>query len=64
MIVWPATQFIQDTSHLEEILAQMDAEKELRVKEFQDQKMLVEAERIKKRVEYDIRMIRETGFVT
>jgi excinuclease ABC subunit B len=64
VIVWPATQFIQDTSHLEEILAQMDAEKELRVKEFQDQKMLVEAERIKKRVEYDIRMIRETGFVT
>ena len=25
--------------------------------------MLVEAERIKKRVEYDLRMIRETGFV-
>ena len=25
--------------------------------------MLVEAERIKKRVEYDIRMIKETGFV-
>jgi len=25
--------------------------------------MLVEAERIKKKVEYDIRMIRETGFV-
>jgi excinuclease UvrABC helicase subunit UvrB len=42
----------------------MDAEKEIRVKEFKDQKMLVEAERIKKRVEYDIRMIRETGFVT
>jgi excinuclease ABC subunit B len=42
----------------------MNAEKEVRVKEFQDQKMLVEAERIKKRVEYDIRMIRETGFVT
>ena len=32
--------------------------------QFKDQKMLVEAERIKKRVEYDIRMIRETGFVT
>ena len=64
VIVWPATQFIQDTSHLEDILEQMDAEKEIRVKEFKDQKMLVEAERIKKRVEYDIRMIRETGFVT
>ena len=43
-------------SHLEDILSQMNAEKEVRVKEFQDQKMLVEAERIKKRVEYDIRM--------
>ena len=64
VIVWPATQFIQDTSRLEDILSQMDAEKELRVKEFKDQKMLVEAERIKKRVEYDIRMIRETWFVT
>jgi excinuclease ABC subunit B len=64
VIVWPATQFIQDTSHLEDILEQIDAEKEKRVKEFKDQKMLVEAERIKKRVEYDIRMIRETGFVT
>jgi excinuclease UvrABC helicase subunit UvrB len=32
----------------------------LRVKELEKKKMMVEAERIKKRVEYDIRMIRET----
>jgi excinuclease ABC subunit B len=62
VIVWPATQFIQDISHLEEILEQMNIEKDLRVKEFEKKWMLVEAERIKKRVEYDIRMIRETGF--
>ena len=61
-IVWPATQFIQDTSHIEEILKQMDVEKELRVKELEKKKMMVEAERIKKKVEYDIRMIRETWF--
>jgi excinuclease UvrABC helicase subunit UvrB len=38
----------------------MDQEKETRVKEFLDAKMPIEAERIKKRVEYDIRMMRET----
>jgi excinuclease ABC subunit B len=58
--VRPATQFLQDVTDLEAILTQMDAEKEERVKEFEKAGLLVEAERIKKRVEYDIRMIRET----
>lgn len=63
IILWPATQYIQDTSDLETILQEINSEKELRIKEFEKAWMLVEAERIKKRVEYDIRMIRETGFV-
>ena len=62
-MLWPATQYLQDTTDLEQILAQMQAEKELRVKEFEKLNMPIEAERIKKRAEYDIRMIRETGFV-
>ncbi len=62
-VLWPATQYLQDTSDLELILQQINTEKELRVKEFEKLGMLVEAERIKKKVEYDIRMIRETGFV-
>ncbi len=62
LLVWPATQFLQDTTNIEQILADIDAEKEQQVKYFTDRKQLVEAERIKKRVEYDIRMIRETGF--
>lgn len=62
-MLWPATQYLQDTTDLEQILAQIQAEKELRVKEFEKLNMPIEAERIKKRVEYDIRMIRETGFV-
>jgi len=56
----PASQFLQDVSDLDTILEQMNAEKDLRVKEFEKQGMIVEAERIKKRVEYDIRMIKET----
>jgi len=59
-MLWPATQYLQDVSDLEKILQQMDAEKELRVKEFEKMGMALEAERIKKKVEYDIRMIRET----
>ena len=63
IILWPATQYLQHTNDLETILQQIDLEKELRIKEFEKAWMLVEAERIKKRVEYDLRMIRETGFV-
>ena len=62
-MLWPATQYLQDDSDLETILSQINAEKELRIKEFEKLWMLVEAERIKKRVEYDIRLIRETWFV-
>ena len=36
IILWPATQYLQDTSDLELILQQMTAEKELRVKEFEN----------------------------
>jgi excinuclease UvrABC helicase subunit UvrB len=46
--------------NIDVILEQMQAEMELRHKEFTDAGLLVEAERIKKRVSYDIRMIRET----
>jgi excinuclease ABC subunit B len=35
IILWPATQYLQDTSDIELILQQMNIEKELRVKEFE-----------------------------
>lgn len=63
VILRPATQYLQDTSDLESVLDQMNAEKEFRIKELEKSWMMIEAERIKKRVEYDIRMIKETGFV-
>ena len=51
IVLWPATQYLQDTEDLENILQQIDAEKELRIKEFERAGMMIEAERIKKRVE-------------
>lgn len=62
IFIWPATQFLQDISDLDAILVKMNTEKEFRVKEFEKKWMMIEAERIRKKVEYDIRMIKETWF--
>jgi len=63
LTIRPATQYIQDLSNLEEILEKITEELAQRIKYFQDNGQLVEAQRLKKRVEYDMRMIKETGFV-
>lgn len=61
--IWPATQYLQDLSDIDPILEQINAEMELRVKEFEKAGLFIEAERVKKKTLYDIRMIKETGFV-
>jgi excinuclease ABC subunit B len=60
--VFPATHFLTIDQHLEEVLAQIDADKVARVKELHDGGHLVEAQRLKSRTEYDLEMIRETGY--
>jgi excinuclease UvrABC helicase subunit UvrB len=35
IVIWPATQFLQDISDLDNILIQMDQEKNHRVEEFE-----------------------------
>lgn len=59
----PATQYIQDVWDLPTIIANIEDEMKLRVSEFEKAWMLLEAERIKKRTMYDMRMIAETWFV-
>jgi excinuclease ABC subunit B len=63
LTVWPATQYLQDQSDLPNILSQIQQDMELRCKAFTDQGKLVEAERLRKRVSYDVKMIQETWFV-
>jgi excinuclease ABC subunit B len=60
--VFPATHFLTIDTHLEEVLAQIDADKVARVKELEAGGHIVEAQRIKSRTEYDLEMIRETGY--
>ena len=42
----------------------IEAELELRLKEFKKQDKLLEAQRIEQRTRYDLEMIREVGFCT
>lgn len=54
---------MQDLSELEDTLSRITQEMEQVVKKFTDQGKHAEAQRLKKRVSYDCKMIRETGFV-
>jgi excinuclease ABC subunit B len=60
--VFPATHFLTIDTHLEEVLAQIDSDKVARVKELEAGGHIVEAQRLKSRTEYDLEMIRETGY--
>ena len=62
LAVFPATHFLTVDERLERILQQITAEKESRVAELTRQEKIVEAQRLKGRTEYDLEMIRETGY--
>ncbi len=62
--IWPATQFIQNNENLDYILMQIKNELEARINYFKNRNELVFAQRIKQRIEYDIKMIKETWFVS
>jgi excinuclease ABC subunit B len=54
---------MQDMDDLDETLAQIEKDMNERAERFEKHDFLVEAQRIRKRVMYDIKMIKETGFV-
>ncbi len=58
----PASLFVTDEERIEMAISRIEEELESRVKFFQEEGKFVEAERIKTRTEYDIEMLRETGF--
>lgn len=62
-IIFPAKHFVTSKGVVDAALPQIEAEMLERVKFFDSQGKLVEAERIKMRVEYDMEMLTETGFV-
>ncbi|MBE6827366.1 MAG: excinuclease ABC subunit UvrB [Ruminococcaceae bacterium] len=60
--IYPASHYVVSPDRLEKAIADILAEMEERVKFFESQGKLLEAQRIRQRTEYDMEMLRETGF--
>lgn len=60
--IYPASHYVVSPDKLERSIELIKEEMDERYKEFVSQGKLLEAERIKQRTEYDMEMLRETGF--
>lgn len=60
-ILYPASQFIVGQNRLKEAIKGIEIELDERLKFFKDTGKLVEAQRLKQRVEFDLEMLRTTG---
>lgn len=62
--LYPATQYATPKEKIAEAIPQIRAELEARVAWFESQNLLLEAQRIRMRTEYDIELLQEMGFCT
>ncbi len=60
--IYPASHYVVSNEKLKEAIEEIEGEMRARVKEFEEDGKLIEAQRIKERVNYDMEMLRETGF--
>ena len=62
VVVFPASHYVVAPEKMKEALKKLEEELDLRVKYFKSEDKLIEAQRIKERTNFDIEMMRETGF--
>jgi len=60
--IYPASHYVVSTEKIETAIKEIFDEMVHQVADFEEQGKLLEAQRIKQRTEYDIEMLRETGF--
>ena len=60
--IFPASHYVVDKENINRAVKDIEAELEERVKEFKHQDKLLEAQRIAERTNFDIEMLKETGF--
>ncbi len=63
IMIYPAKHYITDRSSYENVFEQIRHDLKIRAEELKSQGKTLEAERLQKRTEYDIKMIREIGYV-
>ena len=62
MVVFPASHYVVSPEHMQKALVNIEAEMQERVKYFKSEDKLIEAQRIAERTNFDMEMMRETGF--
>ena len=62
MAIFPASHYVVAPDQLEKAIKNIEAEAEERVRYFKSEDKLLEAQRISERTNFDIEMLRETGF--
>ena len=60
--LFPATHYATDPAHMEEHIGEIEQDLQKRIKEFEADNRLLEAQRIAQRTRYDIEMMREIGY--
>ncbi len=60
--LFPAKHFITEKSEIDRAVKDISKELEVRLKELDKEKKILEAERLKRRTKYDLAMIREIGY--
>ena len=60
--IFPASHFVTSDEKMEKALKRIKNELDERIRYFEDNNRLLEAQRIKERTNYDMEMLRETGF--
>ena len=62
VMIFPNSHYVTSKDKLEKALVSIEEEMEERVKYFTENKKLIEAQRIEERTNFDIEMLKETGF--
>ena len=62
--IFPASHYVVGSDIMKNALVQIEHDMEIHVKEFEDEGKLLEAQRLRQRVSYDLEMMREMGYCT
>lgn len=60
--IFPATQFVVGSERMQAAIEEIEKDREVAIKQFEEEGKPLEAERIGQRVAYDVEMMREVGY--
>lgn len=63
VVIYPAKHYVTDATTYEKVFDKIRSDLAIHVKQFEKEGKLVEAQRIRQRTEYDLKMIKELGYV-